>query len=137
MSKDKKMDIRLMITREDMIEKVTSGEKTAIRRQQRFADVGDTFELEGSMFKITDVYQQQLADLTNQAAQDDGFDILEAYTESTTSIHDGAVWVPKWTVWAHDFNAISEASHSSLAGFLYSCFIVFQQTFSCSFSIPM
>src|SRR5699024_4146786 len=95
-----KMVIRLMITREDMIEKVTSGDKTAIRRQQRFADVGDTFELEGSMFKITDVYQQQLGDVTNQDAQNEGFDNLDAYKESITSIHEGAVWVPNLTVWA-------------------------------------
>src|SRR5699024_11740466 len=88
-----KMDIRLMITREDMIGKVTSGEKTAIRRQQRFADVGDTFELEGSIFKITDVYQQQLGDVTNQDAQNEGLDSLEAYKKSITSIHERAVWV--------------------------------------------
>src|SRR5699024_7003998 len=106
MSKDKKMDIRLMITREDMIEKVTTGEKTAIQRQQRFADVGDTFELEGSMYKITDVYQQQLGDVNNQDAQNEGFDNLEAYKESITYIHEGAVWVPKLTVCAHKFNAI-------------------------------
>src|SRR5699024_7655461 len=100
-----KMDIRLMITGEEILEQETAGEKIPIRPQKRFADVGDTLELEGSMFKITDVYQQQLGNVTNQDAQNEGFDNLEAYKESITSIHEGAVWVPKLTVWAHEFKA--------------------------------
>lgn len=106
MSEDKKMDIRLMITREDMIDKVVAGEKTAIRRQKCFADVGDTFELKESKFKITDVYEQQLGNVTEQDARNEGFENLDAYKESITSIHEGAVWVPKLTVWAHEFKSI-------------------------------
>src|SRR5699024_4010272 len=97
--------IRNMITREDMVNKVKEGDKTAIRRQKRFADVGDTFELAGSTYEITNVYQQQLKDVTEEDAQKEGFADLEAYKESITSIHEEAVWMPKLTVWVHEFKA--------------------------------
>src|SRR5699024_6892479 len=90
-----KMDINQLITRKEMIEKVKQGKKTAIRRNNRYGDVGDTFELEGREYEITNIYEQKLGDVTEENAKQEGYESLAAYQESITSIHKGAVWVPK------------------------------------------
>ena len=106
MSTENNMDISYMITREDMKKMVAEGKKTAIRRQKRFGDIGDTFELDGNTYEITNVYEQQLQDITDEQARQEGFADLEAYQQSITSIHEDAVWVPKLKVWAHEFKAV-------------------------------
>lgn len=106
MSKEELMNINQLITRADMIEKVKDGSKRAVRRSNRFAEIGDQFEVDGLVFEMIKIYQQQLGDVTEEDAHKEGFDSLEAYKESITSIHEGAVWVPKLKVWVHEFTAV-------------------------------
>lgn len=96
-------DITKLITREHDIDKVISGEKTSIRRNNRYADIGDTVELKGQTFVIDNVYQQQLKDVTDEIAQQEGFASLEDFKTALTSIHHGSVWDPEQTVWVHEF----------------------------------
>lgn len=98
-----KLDINQLITREDMIEKVKTGKKTAIRRNNRYGDIGDTFKLADTMYELVNIYEQQLGDVTEENAKQEGFESLEAYKNSITSMHKNAVWVPKMNVWVHEF----------------------------------
>lgn len=106
MSREQKMNINQLITREDMIDKVKTGKKRAVRRSNRFAEIGDQFEVDGQLFEMVNVYQQQLGDVTEEDAWKEGFESLDAYKESITSIHEDAVWVPKLKVWVHEFSAV-------------------------------
>lgn len=67
-----------------------------------YADAGDELELDGHTFVIEDVYPQKLKTVTEENAKQEGYDNLEEYKKSLTSIHHGAVWEPEAVVWAHE-----------------------------------
>lgn len=105
MMSDQKFDITQLVTNQQNIDKIKAGEKTAIRRNDRYADTGETIDIDGKSFAISKVYQQKLGDMTDEHAKQEGFSNLEEYKESLTSIHRGAVWDPDMTIWVHEFKA--------------------------------
>ena len=97
-----KYDINQLVTRQKDIDKMINGEKTSVRRNDRYADPGDELVLSGHTFIIENVYPQKLKELTDENAKQEGFDSLDAYKEVLTSIHHGSVWDPETTVWVHE-----------------------------------
>ena len=97
-----KYDINKLVTRQDAIDKIISGEKTTERRNDRYADAGDEIILDGQTFIVNDIYPQQLKTLTNKNAQQEGYKNLDEYKDALTSIHEGAVWDPEIIVWTHE-----------------------------------
>ncbi|GAX90454.1 ASCH domain-containing protein [Effusibacillus lacus] len=102
----KTCSIDRMITREEDVQKVLTGEKTAQRRNGRYADPGETWEVEGRKFEVTEVYQQSLGEMTDEHARMEGYKDLEAYKQSILSIHPGMPWVPAMKVWVHEFREV-------------------------------
>jgi len=98
-----KLDINKLVTRQSDIDKITNGEKTTERRNDRYADVGDKIVLDGHVFIIEDIYPQQLKDVTEQDAKQEGYNSLEDFKETLTSIHEAVVWNPELFVWVHEF----------------------------------
>lgn len=96
-----KLDINILVSRKESIDKLISGEKVSERRNDRYADVGDEVLLEGHLFEVVDVYPEQLKNLTNKEAKDEGFESLESYQDILKNIHHGEVWDPERFVWAH------------------------------------
>lgn|SRR5699024_7811839 len=96
-----KYEIEKLISREKDITKLIEGEKLSVRRNDRYADEGDQILLDGHLFTVTDVYPQQLKNMTEQQAKDEGYESLSAYKDILTHIHEGAVWDPDQYVWAH------------------------------------
>ncbi len=96
--------IERLITKESDIEKVLQGEKTATRRNGRYADVGEIMELKGHSYTVDQVYIQSLGDLTDEHAKQEGFESVEAYKQSILSYHPGMPWLPTMTVWVHEFS---------------------------------
>lgn len=96
-----KYDINKLVSIQESIDKIISGEKISERRNDRYADAGDELILDGHLFVVTDVFPQQLKNVKEQEAKDEGFKDLAAYKEALTSIHHGAVWEPERFVWAH------------------------------------
>lgn len=99
----KTCSIDRLVTREADIAKVLSGEKTAARRNSRYADAGETMELRGQKFEVTKVYRQRLGDLTDEDARSEGFESAAGYRDSILSIHPGMPWLPHMQVWVHEF----------------------------------
>ncbi|MBS4174362.1 ASCH domain-containing protein [Bacillus sp. FJAT-49736] len=95
-----------LVTLEKDVQKVIAGEKTATRRNGRYADIGEIMVLEGKKFVIENVYNQQLGDMTEEHARQEGFANMEEYKESILAIHPGMRWVPKMKIWVHEFKAI-------------------------------
>ena len=62
---------------------------TQIHRGNRYADGGDTFELEGKPFEVVDVTEWTLGDLTDADARREGSPDLEAYRERLKRAHGG------------------------------------------------
>lgn len=96
-----KYAIEKLVTRQESINQLISKEKISERRNDRYADIGDELILNGRVFIINDVYPQQLKDMTEKNAIEEGYKSLEAYKKALTSIHESVVWDPEKVVWAH------------------------------------
>ncbi|WP_110930775.1 ASCH domain-containing protein [Paenibacillus bouchesdurhonensis] len=104
----KTCSIERLVTLPADVEKVLAGQKTATRRNGRYADVGEVMTLGGQDFVIEQVYSQALGDLTEEQAMQEGYVSLEEYKQSILSIHPGMRWVPTMRVWVHEFNPKQE-----------------------------
>ncbi|WP_102346413.1 ASCH domain-containing protein [Bacillus sp. Marseille-P3661] len=102
----KTCEIDRLITMQDDINKVLAGEKTATRRNGRYADVGEIMTLEGKQFIIEKVYSQSLGELTDDHARQEGYANVEEYKQSILSMHPGMPWLPQMRVWVHEFRAL-------------------------------
>ena len=106
----KSCSVERLITMESDIEKVLSGQKTATRRNGRYADAGEIMELKGQQFTIDNVYNQSLGELTDEHAKQEGFLSVEDYKQSILSYHPGMPWLPSMTVWVHEFSPMKTDS---------------------------
>jgi hypothetical protein len=102
----KTCSIDRLITKDNEIDKVLRGEKTAVRRNGRYADVGETMELRGNKFEVTNVYRQSLGELTDADAQSEGYANVAEYRDGILAIHPGMPWLPHMQVWAHEFRKV-------------------------------
>lgn len=103
----KTCSIDRLITVEKEIEKVLRLEKTATRRNGRYADPGEIMELSGKKFEVVKVYLQSLGDLTDAHAQMEGYSDVEAYKNSILSMHPGMPWLPHMQVWVHEYQLVN------------------------------
>ncbi|HEU4965680.1 MAG TPA: ASCH domain-containing protein [Bacilli bacterium] len=102
----KTSEIDRMVTQKDDVAKVLSGEKTATRRNGRYADIGERWQIEGRTFEVTNVYQQSLGEMTDEHARQEGFGDMESYKNYILSMHEGMPWVPQMKVWVHEFKEV-------------------------------
>lgn len=100
--------IERLVTVPADVEKVLKGQKTATRRNGRYADVGEIMTLEGQEFVVERVYSQSLGELTDEQAKQEGYQSLEEYKESILSMHPGMPWVPSMKVWVHEFQPVQK-----------------------------
>ncbi|MGJ7910978.1 ASCH domain-containing protein [Neobacillus sp. LXY-1] len=98
--------IERLVTLEADVKKVLSGEKTATRRNGRYADPGEIMTLDSQQFVVDRVYEQSLGELTDNDARREGFGSLEDYKQSILSIHPGMPWLPQMKVWVHEFSPV-------------------------------
>lgn len=104
----KTCSVERLVTLEEDVKKVLSGEKTATRRNGRYADPGEIMTLEGRDFVVDRVYSQSLGELTDDDARREGFENVEAYKQSILSIHPGMPWLPQMRVWVHEFSPVQK-----------------------------
>lgn len=97
-----KYPIDNLVARKEAIDKIIAGKKTAVRRNDRYADAGDQLELDGNTFIIENIYPQQLKTVTEENAKQEGYTGLEDYKKALTSIHKSVVWDPEQVVWVHE-----------------------------------
>ncbi|RLQ94060.1 ASCH domain-containing protein [Falsibacillus albus] len=99
--------IERLVTKEDDVQKVIDGKKTATRRNGRYADVGEIMELQGHSFVVEKVYSQALGELTDDHAKQEGFQSVEEYKQTILSYHPGMPWLPHMRVWVHEFRSVN------------------------------
>jgi hypothetical protein len=104
----KTCSIERLITVPADIEKVINGQKTATRRNGRYADVGEIMTLQDRQFVVEKVYTQTLGDLTDEICRQEGYSGLEAYKQSILSMHAGMPWLPHMKVWVHEFRPVQD-----------------------------
>ncbi|MFB6161111.1 MAG: ASCH domain-containing protein [Haloferacaceae archaeon] len=81
------------------------GDVTQIHRGQRYADEGDTFEIDGTTFAVVDVTERTLGDLTDADARAEGAADLEEYRRVLERAHDEFAWDDGSTVVRHRFES--------------------------------
>jgi len=79
------------------------GAITQMHRGHEYATEGDTFEIDGQRFEITDVTHRTLGDLTDEDARREGSSDLAAYKERLARVHDEFEWDPTSEVVRHRF----------------------------------
>ncbi|WP_404450989.1 ASCH domain-containing protein [Virgibacillus necropolis] len=104
----KTCSIERLVTVPQDVEKVIKGQKTATRRNGRYADVGEIMKLENYQFVVEDIYEQTLGELTDENAKQEGYETVEEYKNSILSSHPGMPWSPKMKVWVHEFAAVKK-----------------------------
>jgi N4-acetylcytidine amidohydrolase len=97
-----------LITAQPSVDMVLSGQKTATRRNGRYADVGEIMTLQGHQFVIERVYLQTIGDLTEADAAKEGYGTLEDYKQSILSFHPGMPWLPQMKMWVHEFRPVGQ-----------------------------
>ncbi|WP_045514739.1 ASCH domain-containing protein [Neobacillus niacini] len=104
----KTCSIERLVTMESDVKKVLEGEKTATRRNGRYADPGEIMTLEGKQFVVECVYSQSLGELTDDDARREGYPTVEEYKQSILAYHPGMPWLPQMRVWVHEFRPLED-----------------------------
>jgi hypothetical protein len=86
-----------------MQERALEGTVTQIHRGHRYAEAGDTFEIDGTTFEITEVRERTLGDLTDADARAEGMADLEAYEGLLERVHEDFEWDDDSEVVCHRF----------------------------------
>ena len=105
---EKTCEIDRLIRHPRLRELAKAGKKTEQRRDGLYAYPGETFELDGVKFIVTDVVRQKLGEMTDEDARREGFPSLAAYRELILKMHPSMRWDPEHLVWVHKFRKIED-----------------------------
>ena len=83
------------------------GDVTQLHRGNRYGEEGDTFEVEGVAFELTEVSERTLGDMTDADAKREGSPSLSAYKERMVRAHGGNFeWDDEADVVRHRFERV-------------------------------
>ncbi len=100
---EKTCELESLVTHEKLVDAALAGRKTQQRRNGVYGYPGETFELRGETFVVTDLRGETLAEMTDAEARAEGFPSLEAYRELILRMHQGMQWDGDAEVWVHEF----------------------------------
>ena len=100
---EKTCTIDRLVTHEKLVASALSGAKTQQRRAGVYGYPGESFELEGVAFVITDLRKENLGDMTEHDVQCEGYQNLEMYRNLILRMHPGMSWDEDFPVWVHEF----------------------------------
>ncbi|WP_339251159.1 ASCH domain-containing protein [Sporosarcina sp. FSL W8-0480] len=104
---EKSCSIERLVTVPEDVQKVLRGEKTATRRNGVYAYPDEIMILDGKEFKIDKLYKQTLGEMTDEHAVQEGFTNMEEYKQSILALHPNMPWLPKMSVWVHEFSPVT------------------------------
>ena len=85
------IDPDTLLPNEHVKRAVGEGEVTQLSRgaSNRYAEAGDTFELEGDTFEVVAAEERTLGELTDEDARREGSEDLQSYRERMVAVHGG------------------------------------------------
>lgn len=85
------IDADALLPNDRVKQAVLAGDVTQLSRgaSNRYATEGDTFAIEETTFEVSSVEERTLGDLTDEDAQREGSDSLEAYKQRMKMVHGG------------------------------------------------
>jgi hypothetical protein len=102
---EKTCSIDRLVTHPKLVAAAKAGMKTQQRRDGIYGLPGETFDLEGMTFVVTNLTRQRLGDMTDEHAQAEGYPNLEMYKDIILKMHAGMTWNIDSLVWVHSFAA--------------------------------
>jgi len=100
---EKTCSIERLVTQPKLADAAKAGIKTQQRRDGVYGWIGETFELDGMTFIVTDLRRQRLGDMTDEDAKAEGFPSLAMYKDIILKMHTGMTWDEDHLVWVHSF----------------------------------
>ena len=100
---EKTCSIDRLVRHPKLVQAALSGQKTQQRRDGVYAYPGETFELDGITFEVTDLRQERLGDMNDESAQAEGYPSLDMYKNLILNMHKGMSWQDDAPVWVHSF----------------------------------
>jgi hypothetical protein len=97
------IDAGELLPNEHVQQMAARGELTQLHRGHQYAEEGDTFELDGTRFEVTDVVHRTLGELTDEDARREGSPDLDAYRERLRRVHEEFEWDDDSEVVCHRF----------------------------------
>jgi hypothetical protein len=100
------VDVESLLPNERVRRAVANGEMTQLTRgaSNRYAEAGDTFELDGQTFEVTSVTRRTLGEFTDADARREGAESLEAYKRRMERVHpEGFEWDESDEVVTYEF----------------------------------
>jgi len=105
----KTCSIDRLVTHPKLVAAAKAGMKTQQRRDGVYGLPGETFDLEGITFVVTNLTRQRLGDMTDEHAQAEGYPNLEIYKDIILKMHSGMTWNTDSLVWVHTFAAKADS----------------------------
>jgi len=102
------IDASEVLPNERIRQMAADGEITQMHRGHEYASEGDTFEIDGQRFAVTDVTHRTLGDMTDEDAQREGSEDMDAYRRRLERVHDHFEWDPDSDVVRHRFEPVGE-----------------------------
>jgi hypothetical protein len=99
----KTCEIDRLVTHTRLVDAALAGTKTQQRRNGVYGYPGETFDLAGEQFVITQLERQSLGDMSEVDAKAEGFPNLQTYKQLIISMHAGMDWNDAHQVWVHSF----------------------------------
>jgi hypothetical protein len=100
---EKTCDIDRLVRMPKLVAAVLQGKKTQQRRDGVYGYPGETFNLEGVEFRISELFRQRLGDMSEQDARAEGYSGLQPYKDLIIKMHPGMPWDHEHLVWVHQF----------------------------------
>jgi hypothetical protein len=97
------IDAGVLLPNERVERMAVGGDLTQLHRGDRYADEGDTFDVDGVRFVVTSVDERTLGDLTDADARAEGSEDLAAYRRRLEAVHDSFEWDDGARVVRHRF----------------------------------
>ncbi|RLA38607.1 MAG: ASCH domain-containing protein [Gammaproteobacteria bacterium] len=104
---EKTCEIDRLVRQPKLVAAVLEGRKSQQRRDGVYGYPGETFELEGISFQITELYRQSWGDMADADAQAEGYPSLNMYKDLITKMHPGMSWDDDHLVWVHQFDRVA------------------------------
>ena len=103
---EKTCEIDRLVRQPKLVAAVLEGRKSQQRRDGVYGYPGETFELEGISFQITELYRQSWGDMADADALAEGYPSLNMYKDLITKMHPGMSWDDDHLVWVHQFDRL-------------------------------
>ena len=97
------LDPDTLLPSDRMRQQALDGDVTQIHRGKRYAEEGDTFEIDSTTFAVVTVADTTLGDLTDEDARAEGARDLDHYRQILDRAHDNFEWDDDSDIVLHRF----------------------------------